>query len=105
MSHCEQSEAIYISCLFGKEMKILTCPINGPRNIDEFIYGGEVKTAPDPQTCTDQQWADYVFFHDNTVKVVKEWWCHSPSSYWFIAERHTASDEIVRTYDPAELSD
>jgi sarcosine oxidase subunit delta len=37
------------------------------------------------------------------VKVVKEWWCHSPSGYWFIAERHTASDEVMRTYDPSEL--
>ncbi|EKE22949.1 MAG: sarcosine oxidase subunit D [uncultured bacterium] len=28
---------------------------------------------------------------------------HTPSSYWFIAERHTASDEIIRTYDAKEL--
>jgi sarcosine oxidase subunit delta len=84
-------------------MKVLTCPINGPRNIDEFIYGGEVKDMPDPAQTSDEAWADYVFFHDNTVKVVKEWWCHAPSDYWFIAERHTASDEITRTYDPSEL--
>ncbi|MGE8384902.1 MAG: sarcosine oxidase subunit delta, partial [Pseudomonas putida] len=24
-------------------MKILTCPLNGPRNISEFTYGGEFK--------------------------------------------------------------
>ena len=28
---------------------------------------------------------------------------HSASSYWFIAERHTASDEILRTYPSTEL--
>ena len=28
-------------------MKILTCPINGPRNITEFVWGGEVKVMPD----------------------------------------------------------
>ncbi len=28
---------------------------------------------------------------------------HAPSSYWFIAERHNQSDEVVRTYDPSEL--
>lgn len=84
-------------------MKVMHCPLNGPRNISEFVYGGEVKTMPDPNTCNDQEWANYVFFHDNTIKVVKEWWYHNPSGYWFIAERHTASDEIVRTYDPQEI--
>ena len=28
---------------------------------------------------------------------------HSPSSYWFIAERHNATDEIIRTYPADEL--
>lgn len=28
---------------------------------------------------------------------------HAPSSYWFIAERHNQSDEVLRTYDPSEL--
>jgi sarcosine oxidase subunit delta len=84
-------------------MKIMHCPLNGPRNISEFSYGGEVKFMPDPKACSDEEWADYVFFHDNLVKVIKEWWYHGPSGYWFIAERHMASDEIVRTYDPAEL--
>ena len=31
-------------------MKILTCPINGPRNISEFVWGGELKSMPDPAT-------------------------------------------------------
>jgi len=84
-------------------MKLMTCPLNGPRNISEFIYGGEVKQMPNHQTCTDKEWAEYVFYSDNTIRVVKEWWYHSPSGYWFIAERHTASDEILRTYDPSEL--
>ena len=30
--------------------------------------------------------------------IQREWWYHSASSTWFIAERDTASDEIVRTY-------
>jgi sarcosine oxidase subunit delta len=28
----------------------------------------------------------------------KEWWCHTPSNTWFIAERDTALDRVVRTY-------
>jgi sarcosine oxidase subunit delta len=84
-------------------MKIMNCPLNGPRNISEFVYGGEVKTMPNALTCSDKGWAEYVFYSENTIRVVTEWWFHSPSGYWFIAERHTASDEILKTYDPSEL--
>lgn len=84
-------------------MKMMNCPLNGLRNISEFVHGGEVRPMPDPNRCSDGQWAEYVFFHDNTIAVVKEWWLHSPSGYWFIAERHTQTDEVIRTYDPSEL--
>ena len=86
-------------------MKILTCPLNGPRNIAEFTYGGQVKPMPDPRNATDQEWAHYVFYGDNHMGVVREWWMHTPSSYWFIVERHNRTDEVLRTYDPAELFD
>lgn len=84
-------------------MKIMNCPLNGPRNISEFVYGGEVKPMPDHANCSDKEWAEYVFYYENSIRVVKEWWFHSPSGYWFIAERHTASDDITKTYDPSEL--
>ena len=29
-------------------MKILTCPLNGPRPVSEFFYWGEVRPMPDP---------------------------------------------------------
>jgi sarcosine oxidase delta subunit len=28
----------------------------------------------------------------------KEWWYHSPSGTWFIAERNTLTDKVARTY-------
>lgn len=84
-------------------MKIMVCPLNGPRNISEFVYGGEVVDMPDHKNCTDAQWADYVFYSDNNIGVVREWWLHAASSFWFIAERHTATDEIVRTYSTSEI--
>ncbi|RMD61264.1 MAG: sarcosine oxidase subunit delta, partial [Alphaproteobacteria bacterium] len=40
---------------------------------------------------------------DTVPGVVREWWCHLPTGYWFIAERDTVSDEIVRTYPASEL--
>jgi sarcosine oxidase subunit delta len=79
-------------------MKILTCPINGPRPIQEFHYGGAVRDMPDPAACTDEEWADYVFNRDGAPGVKAEWWYHSASSVWFIAERDVVNDEILRTY-------
>ena len=84
-------------------MKIMNCPLNGPRNISEFAWGGEVKAMPDPLTCSDDEWAEYVFLENNTAGVVREWWCHLPTSFWFIAERNTVTDEIIRTYPAAEI--
>lgn len=84
-------------------MKVMHCPLNGPRNISEFVHGGEVREMPDPNNCSDREWADYVFYAYNGAGVVREWWLHAPSSYWFIAERHMVSDEIIRTYDPSEI--
>ncbi len=84
-------------------MKLMHCPMNGPRNISEFVYGGEVIEMPEPDNCSDQEWADYIFMENNSKGVVYEWWMHVPTSYWFIAERNTETDEIVKTFAAAEL--
>jgi sarcosine oxidase, subunit delta len=78
-------------------MKIMTCPLNGPRNISEFVWGGDVKPAPDPATCSDGEWAEYLFLEDNIAGEVAEWWLHAPSNYWFVARRNTLTDEILET--------
>ena len=83
-------------------MKILRCPLNGPRNVSEFACGGEVKAMPDPAAGA-AEWADHVFIEDNRRGVVREWWLHVATDYWFIAERDTATDEIVRTYPASEV--
>jgi len=84
-------------------MKLIPCPLNGPRNAQEFVNGGEVTLMPDPNACSDAEWADYVFLEENLKGVVREWWCHLPTNYWFIAERDTARDEILRTYPAGEI--
>lgn len=86
-------------------MKLLRCPLNGLRNISEFRHGGEVMPHPDASECTDAQWADFVFMAENPAGMVREWWCHVASAYWFIAERNTVTDEIERTYPPEELGE
>lgn len=83
-------------------MKLMHCPLNGWRNIGEFVYGGEVVAAPHHEAPTEE-WADWVFMENNTAGVVREWWLHGPSSYWFIAERDTVRDQVLCTYPPQEL--
>jgi sarcosine oxidase subunit delta len=84
-------------------MKILTCPLNGPRSIDEFVYGGELRRMPDPDTCSDAEWTDYIFMRENPAGLVVEWWQHAPSGYWFLARRDTVMDEVIETFDPSRL--
>jgi sarcosine oxidase subunit delta len=82
-------------------MKIISCPLNGPRNSSEFAYGGEVRV--EPAGTDDPSWADFVWCRENRAGVVREWWCHVPSGYWFIAERNTVTDEFLATYPAASL--
>ena len=84
-------------------MKILNCPLNGPRNISEFVWGGEVREMPNPSDLSDRDWGAWVFLENNTAGIIREWWCHVPTSFWFIAERNTVTDEIVKTYTAGEL--
>ena len=84
-------------------MKIMPCPLNGPRNIQEFVCAGPVEPHPDPNRCTDDEWAAYVWLEENVAGVVREWWCHVATSYWFIAERNTVTDEILATYPASQV--
>ncbi len=81
----------------------MVCPLNGPRPVMEFAYGGEVRVSPDPDTCTDAQWSAYVFNRTGSPGIKYEWWCHLASGYWFIALRDTARDVVLRTL-PAEAA-
>jgi sarcosine oxidase subunit delta len=79
-------------------MKILTCPINGPRPVSEFAYAGELRDMPDPGAATDEEWAGYVFNRNGVGGIKREWWCHTPSGVWFIAVRDTVNDVVLQTY-------
>jgi sarcosine oxidase subunit delta len=79
-------------------MKITICPINGARPISEFLCGGEVRPIPDPNAVDDATWAGYLFDRNGEPGIKREWWCHLPSNTWFIAERDTLTDEVLRTY-------
>lgn len=84
-------------------MKILHCPLNGPRNITEFSYGGELRQMPDPSRCTKAEWVNYVFYNENPAGIVIEWWHHDSTAYWFLAERDTVTDKIIRTFPSSDV--
>lgn len=79
-------------------MKLLTCPVNGARPVSEFAYGGELREMPDADRCSDTEWSDYVFNRSGVPGVKLEWWCHLASGVWFVAERDTARDVVLRTF-------
>jgi sarcosine oxidase subunit delta len=83
-------------------MKIMHCPLNGPRNIQEFVWMGDVKKVPDQANCSDAEWTDYLFIEDNIAGEVDEWWLHAPSNYLFVARRNTLTDEILWTKKPSD---
>ena len=78
----------------------IECPNCGHRNAQEFRYGGEYNPRPrEPMVVDDEAWADYVFMRDNKWGVQKEWWYHGAGcGLWFLAERHTKTNEVVKTY-------
>lgn len=78
-------------------MKIIVCPVNGPRPAQEFSCGGEYRPMPDPDRATDEEWADYVFNRRGEPGVKREWWYHIPSGIWFLADRDNRTDEFLRT--------
>jgi sarcosine oxidase subunit delta len=84
-------------------MKLLRCPLNGLRPIEEFVCGGEVRRAPNQDVCSDVQWSAHVFDRHGSPTLKREWWYHVPSGYWFIAERDTSRDLVLDTYGPEQL--
>ena len=81
-------------------MLILTCPNCGGRNVGEFRYGGEYNPRPqNPAEVDDADWADYLYLNDNAMDTQKEWWLHNAGcGLWFLAERHTRTSRVLRTY-------
>jgi heterotetrameric sarcosine oxidase delta subunit len=81
-------------------MILIECPNCGPRNAQEFHHGGEYNPRPlEPLTLHPDEWADHLYMRANTQGLQKEWWYHRAGCrLWFLAERHTKTNVIERTY-------
>lgn len=79
-------------------MNVFSCPCCGPREENEFFYGGEAGSArPEPAaTTSDREWAEYLFFRENPKGRSRELWVHAGGcGVWFILERNTFSHEVT----------
>ncbi|MFF9779150.1 sarcosine oxidase subunit alpha family protein [Streptomyces sp. NPDC013978] len=86
-------------------MLLITCPWCGPRDEAEFHYGGQAHVAyPEtPSALTDEEWARYLFFRDNTKGPFAERWSHAAGCRrWFNAIRDTSTNEILSVYRTGE---
>jgi sarcosine oxidase, subunit delta len=84
-------------------MKLVPCPLNGLRPMEEFVYGGELRRAPAPLPDDDAAWARHVYDRQGVPATRREWWYHQPSGFWFIAMRDTLSGEFLETYSATQL--
>ncbi|MCU6481032.1 sarcosine oxidase subunit delta [Arthrobacter silviterrae] len=86
-------------------MLLFSCPNCGPRNETEFHYGGQAHVAyPEhPEELSDRQWAEYLFYRQNTKGLFAERWVHSTGCRkWFNMVRDTVSYDIKAVYRMGE---
>jgi sarcosine oxidase subunit delta len=81
---------------------LIGCPGCGPREALEFSFGGEVTRRAGPES-SGRELASYLYFRENVSGWQTEWWVHRDGCRkWFLAERHTSTNEIRRTSWPSD---
>jgi heterotetrameric sarcosine oxidase delta subunit len=84
---------------------VLTCPHCGVREVTDFAFGGEVTTRP-RQHPSFRELNEYNYFRRNVAGVQREWWYHrSGCRTWFLADRDTRTNEVLRVGLPGELGE
>ena len=86
-------------------MFLIHCPWCGPREENEFSYGGEahIIRPEDPDARSDAEWADYLFLRKNTRGRYLEQWAHSVGCRrWFNVERDTVTNKIFSVHKAGE---
>jgi len=85
-------------------MLLIRCPYcEMERPEVEFKYGGQAHLVRSPQTATDEEWTDFLFFRDNPKGPHAERWRHAAGcGRFFNALRDTVSDKFLATYKAGE---
>lgn len=87
-------------------MMLIPCPECGPRNENEFHYGGAAH-VPYPEQggagLSEEEWAHFLFYRANPKGLMAERWLHSAGCRrWFNAVRDTVTYEIAAVYRPGD---
>ncbi len=85
-------------------MLLIRCPYcEMERPEVEFKYGGEAHLKREPQTATDEEWTNFLYFRTNPKGVHAERWRHaSGCGRFFNALRDTVSDKLLAVYKAGE---
>jgi sarcosine oxidase subunit delta len=86
-------------------MLLIECPYCGVRPELEFVYGGQAHIARPgkPADCTDEQWAEFLYWRENSKGVHAERWRHTHGcGRFFNALRDTTNDHFLATYRVGE---
>jgi methylglutamate dehydrogenase subunit B len=75
----------------------IDCPFCGPRDHDEFAYGGDASLArPAPDDPDPEAWYRYVYVRENPKGAHRELWWHALGcGQWLVVERDTVSHAIA----------
>ena len=76
---------------------ILTCPWCGPRDIEEFTFGGDASVRrPAFDETSPDIWQRYLFERENPRGPHIEFWHHeSGCRQWLIVDRNTVTHEVI----------
>lgn len=87
-------------------MHYIYCPhCEEHREEEEFHASGEahIPRPLDPESCTDEQWGDYMFFRTNPRGLHHELWVHAVGCRkFFNMTRNTQTYEIKEVYKIGE---
>lgn len=78
-------------------MLLIVCPHCGPRNHDEFHFGGDASvTRPEDSTAFNDAWMDFIYLRDNIRGPHRELWQHrSGCRSWLVVDRDTFTHAIT----------
>lgn len=87
-------------------MLLIHCPYCAEDRPElEFHYEGEAHIArpPDPDTLSDEQWAEFLYVRSNSRGAHRERWRHLHGcGRFFNAARNTVTDKFIVTYKQGE---
>jgi sarcosine oxidase subunit delta len=75
---------------------LIPCPVCGPRDHEEFTYGGDATVArPDITMRDTASWAEYVYDRGNPRGSHHEYWHHVHGCrQWMVVTRDTQAHDV-----------